>query len=234
MAPVGRWQKNKDLSWYAKNDDSPAALSAAEARKEEIRKIKEAEQDALSKALGYEPVDRSGINANTTPLGQKEVEKAIKETAEGDEEAEAKGVGFGVFLGAGGPAGEDRDTLRGVGLDRAGGQAPERREEGDGKRRERRRSRSRDRSRDRRRRRHTYDDGVSHRRHKSRHTSRHRARYGSGNRHDTHAYSRERSRSHERRRDDDLPPRRPRERSYSPDPHQRRRHSRHRNHGYKR
>ncbi len=235
MAPVGRWQKNKDLSWYAKNDDSPAALSAAEARKEEIRKIKEAEQDALSKALGYEPVDRSGSNANTTPLGQKEVEKAIKETAEGDEEAEAKGVGFGVFLGAGGPAGEDRETLGGVGLDGAGGQATrERRREGDGKKRERRRSRSRDRSRERRHRRHTYDDGVSHRRHRSRNRSRHRPRDGSDDRYHEHSRPRDRSRSYERRGDHDRPPRRPRERSYSPDPHSKQRHSRHRDYDYRR
>ncbi|KAM0793848.1 kinase phosphorylation domain-containing protein, partial [Usnea florida] len=49
MAPVGRWQKNKDLNWYAKGDTSPSALSAAAAaRKEEIRRIKEAEESALS------------------------------------------------------------------------------------------------------------------------------------------------------------------------------------------
>ncbi|KAL8811708.1 MAG: hypothetical protein Q9223_007476, partial [Gallowayella weberi] len=52
MAPVGRWQRNKDLSWYAKGDESKAATDAANARAEEIRRIKEAEQDALSEALG--------------------------------------------------------------------------------------------------------------------------------------------------------------------------------------
>ncbi len=234
MAPVGRWQKNKDLSWYAKNDNSPAALSAAEARKEEIRKIKEAEQDALSKALGYEPVDRSGVNANMTPLGQKEVERAIKETAEGDEDAGAKGVGFGGFVGAGGMKVEERETLGGVGLEGLGREAPrERRGEGEGKRREKRRSPSRDRSRDRRHRRHTYEDDISHRRHKSRNRSRYRIREGSGDRHHRHTPRRARSRSYERRRDDDQP-RRPRERSYSPDPHKRRRHSRDRDYDYRR
>ncbi|MCJ1472946.1 hypothetical protein MMC13_001595, partial [Lambiella insularis] len=59
MAPVGRWQKNKDLSWYAKGDDSAAAQEAANARAEEIRRIKEAEQDALSKALGFEVLPRA-------------------------------------------------------------------------------------------------------------------------------------------------------------------------------
>ncbi|KAF6223301.1 hypothetical protein HO133_000143 [Letharia lupina] len=95
MAPVGRWQKNKDLNWYAKGDTSAAALSAAEARKEEIRRIKEAEESALSEALGYGPTIRS--NANETPIGRKEVEKAIKETAEGDDEEGAKGVEREVF-----------------------------------------------------------------------------------------------------------------------------------------
>ena len=55
---VGRWQKNKDLSWYAKGDDSQEAQDAAQARAEEIRRIKEAEQEALSAALGF-PVDPS-------------------------------------------------------------------------------------------------------------------------------------------------------------------------------
>ncbi|KAL8682865.1 MAG: hypothetical protein Q9186_001111 [Xanthomendoza sp. 1 TL-2023] len=103
MAPVGRWQRNKDLSWYAKGDDSKAATDAANARADEIRRIKEAEQDALSEALGYPVQPRLRDNQLA---GQKEVEKALKETAEGDEEG-GKGVGFGNYLGAEGVKHED-------------------------------------------------------------------------------------------------------------------------------
>ncbi|KAJ3899266.1 kinase phosphorylation protein-domain-containing protein [Lentinula edodes] len=45
-APTGRWQKNKDVHWYSRDlKDSEAE------RLEEIRKIKEAEADALAVAL---------------------------------------------------------------------------------------------------------------------------------------------------------------------------------------
>ncbi|KAF2861226.1 hypothetical protein K470DRAFT_201442, partial [Piedraia hortae CBS 480.64] len=64
MAPVGRWQKGKDLNWYAKADD--AGLSPEEKRqkeeqrrREELRKVKEAEEDAMAAALGLPPPDRS-------------------------------------------------------------------------------------------------------------------------------------------------------------------------------
>ncbi|KAK4690706.1 hypothetical protein P7C71_g6147, partial [Lecanoromycetidae sp. Uapishka_2] len=237
MAPVGRWQKGKDLNWYAKNDTSPAALSAAEARKEEIRRIKEAEESALSEALGYGPTIKK--NANETPIGKKEVERAIKETAKGDEGEGAKGVGFGAFT-AGGPMKEERDVLGGVGLEAGGGKIVQPlRKNDDGRDHKRRRSRSRDRSKDRRHRRHTHGDERSHRRHRSRNRSRHRSRDMSRER---HSYRRERSRSYERRqersrsygrrRDDDRPPRRPRERSNSPDRMRQRRYSRDRDYDF--
>ncbi|KAF6241404.1 hypothetical protein HO173_000114 [Letharia columbiana] len=229
MAPVGRWQKNKDLNWYAKGDTSAAALSAAEARKEEIRRIKEAEESALSEALGYGPTIRS--NANETPIGRKEVEKAIKETAEGDDEEGAKGVGFGAFLG-GAPVEEERDVLRGEGLDRPASKVViERRRDGDSRKEKRRRSKSRDRSSERRHRRHTYGEERSHRRHRSRDRSHRRQTDRSRER---YSHGRERSRSYERRRDKDRQPRRPRERSYSPDPPRRRRDSRDRDYDYRR
>ncbi|KAF8498294.1 kinase phosphorylation protein-domain-containing protein [Gautieria morchelliformis] len=52
-APTGRWQKNKDVHWYNRDLDN----SEAE-RLEEIRKIKEAEEDALAVALGFKPAVR--------------------------------------------------------------------------------------------------------------------------------------------------------------------------------
>lgn len=45
-APTGRWQKNKDVHWYNRDH----AQTQAE-RDEEIRKVKEAEAEALSVAL---------------------------------------------------------------------------------------------------------------------------------------------------------------------------------------
>ncbi|KAL9024725.1 MAG: hypothetical protein Q9196_006303 [Gyalolechia fulgens] len=116
MAPVGRWQKNKDLSWYAKGDTSQAATDAATARAEEIRRIKEAEQDALSEALGFPVQPRLRDNQLA---GQKEIEKALKETAEGDEEG-GKGVGFGSYANTNIGHGDSQEVMRGHGGDIGG------------------------------------------------------------------------------------------------------------------
>lgn len=48
-APVGRWQQGKDLTWY--NKDRGDAEEAERQRREELKRIKEAEEDALSQAL---------------------------------------------------------------------------------------------------------------------------------------------------------------------------------------
>lgn len=47
MAPVGRWQKGKDLSWYAKDKKGGAPLS----KEQEMAAVREAEHEAMLAAL---------------------------------------------------------------------------------------------------------------------------------------------------------------------------------------
>ncbi|KAG9240063.1 kinase phosphorylation protein-domain-containing protein, partial [Calycina marina] len=95
MAPVGRWSKGKDLSWYAKGDAEAIDGETAEEkrireRKEEISKIKEAEEDALAVALGLPVKDRALTGANAITVG--EMNRFIKESERGDEEIEEVGL----------------------------------------------------------------------------------------------------------------------------------------------
>ncbi|KAG8846853.1 hypothetical protein FRB96_001769 [Tulasnella sp. 330] len=78
-APTGRWQKNKDVHWYARE-----AKDTEAERREEIRKIKEAEEDALAVALGFAPANRSAISsASSTAKDPAELEEeSAKKAAE--------------------------------------------------------------------------------------------------------------------------------------------------------
>ncbi|KAE8446633.1 hypothetical protein EG329_011826 [Mollisiaceae sp. DMI_Dod_QoI] len=130
MAPVGRWQKGKDLSWYAKGDDKPgddgetAEEKSIRERKEEIRRIKEAEEDALARALGLPVADRNVSGANAVSVG--EVNRMVKEVGVGEEGEDdggmGRGKGFGDFVGKldGREAMdkvEDEDEKGGIGTD---------------------------------------------------------------------------------------------------------------------
>lgn len=96
-APVGRWQKGKDLHWFAR--DKKGGGSDVDALKEEIRRVKEEEEQAMREALGLAPKRASRPQGNR--LDKHELNELVKRgsTAEdlGEGHAEAArvdGLGF--------------------------------------------------------------------------------------------------------------------------------------------
>ncbi|KAM3210714.1 hypothetical protein ACQJBY_064588 [Aegilops geniculata] len=95
-APVGRWQKGKDLLWYTRDKQS----DSEDAMKEEIRRVKEEEEQAMREALGLAPKRSSRPKGNR--LDKHEYAELIKRgsTAEdlGAGHAEAAQVqGLGLY-----------------------------------------------------------------------------------------------------------------------------------------
>ncbi|KAE9451254.1 hypothetical protein C3L33_16836, partial [Rhododendron williamsianum] len=96
-APVGRWQKGKDLHWYARDKKSQSA--DMEAAKEEIRRIKEEEEQAMKEALGLAP--KRANRTQGTRLDKHEFSELVKRGSTAEdlgaghaEAAQVHGLGF--------------------------------------------------------------------------------------------------------------------------------------------
>lgn len=87
MAPVGRWQKGKDLTWYAKDKKTGKALS----KEEELAAVKAAEEEALMAALGHKVIKRQPTGLTKEDL----VEVCRREEADGEERSVDRISGLG-------------------------------------------------------------------------------------------------------------------------------------------
>ncbi|XP_041804197.1 multiple myeloma tumor-associated protein 2 [Chelmon rostratus] len=77
MAPVGRWQKGKDLTWYAKDKKGSRPLS----KEEELAAVKAAEHEALMAALGHKNIKRQPTGLTKEDLA----DVCRREEADGEE-----------------------------------------------------------------------------------------------------------------------------------------------------
>ncbi|GJJ76858.1 hypothetical protein EMPS_09217 [Entomortierella parvispora] len=99
LAPVGRWQKGRDLTWYAKaNNDSSVDTSEQDKKRAEIQSIKDAEAQAMAEALGYKTAKRKTESSVTENELQSVIHKNDGMSSEFDEKLQessrVQGLGF--------------------------------------------------------------------------------------------------------------------------------------------
>ena len=88
-ATTGRWQKHKDVFWYTREKGDSSDPVA-----EELRRVKEREEDLMLEALGMKPPERRGSGGNR--LTAQDLQQ-ITQQAEGENdpnEDRVKGLGY--------------------------------------------------------------------------------------------------------------------------------------------
>ncbi|KAF9123207.1 hypothetical protein BGW39_009196 [Mortierella sp. 14UC] len=92
LAPVGRWQKGRDLTWYAKANNGDAVEDSQQSKKQaEIQSIKDAEAEAMAEALKETNVSEKELSSaisKTTASAPDEHDDNIKESSA------VQGLGF--------------------------------------------------------------------------------------------------------------------------------------------
>ncbi|CAI8051393.1 Multiple myeloma tumor-associated protein 2 homolog [Geodia barretti] len=91
MAPVGRWQKGKDLSWYSKKSK---VLGQKEILKAEIAAVKRAEEEAMAAALGLKPKALTTGSVSKQELAEACRRQSVDEKEEEGQEERMTGLGF--------------------------------------------------------------------------------------------------------------------------------------------
>ncbi|KAH9322008.1 hypothetical protein KI387_016647, partial [Taxus chinensis] len=99
-APVGRWQKGKDLFWYTR--DNKGGVSSSQAEKDEIKRIKEEEEHSMREILGLAPKRENRPQGNR--LDKRETAELLK-----------KGTSAEDFV----PGYADGERVQGLGFTRA-------------------------------------------------------------------------------------------------------------------